>query len=276
MLAKLIVRGADREAALTRLRQALAEVEIAGPRTNVTFLRRLAASRAFSAAELDTGLIERNQAELLSKKGEIHPEMLAAVAYAELAEEERAAREAAAASGDTHSPWRAVDGWRLNQDSHHDFAFLAEGAPCAARIRFLAQGLRLVVDSREYALEGEQLADGRLLVRLDGRAYQARAVRAGEDWHVFCNGDYRRFSLAPLAAEAEDTSSGSLVAPMPGKVIKVLAQTGAQVAKGDVLLILEAMKMEHTITAPAAGRVKEIHYGAGEQVLEGAELITLE
>jgi 3-methylcrotonyl-CoA carboxylase alpha subunit len=212
---------------------------------------------------------------LLSKR-EIDPEMLAAVAYAELAEEERAARAAAAASGDAHSPWRAVDGWRLNQDSHHDFAFLAEGAPCAARIRFLASGLRLAVDGREYALEGERLADGRLLVRLDGRAYHASAVRAGEDWHVFCNGDYRRFSLAALAAEVDDASGGSLAAPMPGKIIKVLAQAGAQVAKGDALLILEAMKMEHTITAPAAGRVKEIHYGAGEQVLEGAELITLE
>ena len=122
----------------------------------------------------------------------------------------------------------------------------------------------------------ERLADGALLVRLDGRACKARAVRAGEDWHVFCNGDYRRFSLAPLAAEVDDAGSGSLAAPMPGKIVKVLAQTGAQVAKGDALLILEAMKMEHTITAPAAGRVKEIHYGAGEQVLEGAELITLE
>jgi 3-methylcrotonyl-CoA carboxylase alpha subunit len=102
-------------------------------------------------------------------------------------------------------------------------------------------------------------------------------VRAGHDWHVFCNGDYRRLSVKPeLAAVEEDTRNGSLAAPMPGKVIKVMAQRGAKVAKGDALLILEAMKMEHTITAPADGVVKEIHYAAGEQVLEGAELITLE
>jgi 3-methylcrotonyl-CoA carboxylase alpha subunit len=74
----------------------------------------------------------------------------------------------------------------------------------------------------------------------------------------------------------EDTRAGSLAAPMPGKVIKVMAEAGAKVTKGQALLILEAMKMEHTITAPADGVVKEIHYGAGEQVLEGAELITLE
>jgi 3-methylcrotonyl-CoA carboxylase alpha subunit len=63
---------------------------------------------------------------------------------------------------------------------------------------------------------------------------------------------------------------------MPGKIIKVMTEAGKKVAKGEALLILEAMKMEHTITAPADGVVKEIHYGAGEQVLEGAELITLE
>jgi 3-methylcrotonyl-CoA carboxylase alpha subunit len=274
MIAKLIVRGADRAGALALLRQALSEVEIAGPRTNVAFLRRIAASRAFSAAELDTGLIERHRAELLARQ-EIQPEMLAAAAYAELAEEAHAAAEAAAASGDVHSPWHAVDGWRVNLDSHHDFAFLAEGAPCTVRIRFLAGGLRLSVGGREYALEGERLADGQLLLRLDGRTFKGRAVRAGDDWHVFCNGDYRRFALAPLAAEPDDAGSGSLAAPMPGKIVKVLAQEGARVAKGEALLILEAMKMEHTITAPAAGVVKEIHYGEGEQVLEGAELITV-
>ena len=275
MIAKLIVRGADRPAALARLRQALAEVEIAGPRSNVAFLRRLAASRAFSSAELDTGLIERHRAELLSRE-EVHPEMLAAAAYAELAEEERAAREAAAASGDPHSPWHAVDGWRLNQDSHHDFAFVEDGEPRAARIRFVEAGLRLAFDGQEHALEGEALADGRLLLRLDGRAFKARAIREGNLWHILCEGEYRRFTLAPLAAETEDAGGGSLAAPMPGKVVKVLARPGVKVAKGEALLILEAMKMEHTITAPADGVVKEIHYEAGEQVLEGAELITLE
>jgi 3-methylcrotonyl-CoA carboxylase alpha subunit len=275
MIAKLIVHGADRAAALARLRQALAQVEIAGPKSNVVFLRRVAASRAFGAAELDTGLIERNRAELLVKS-KITDEILATAAFAELAEEQRAAAERAAASGDAHSPWHAVDGWRLNQDSHHDFAFLEDGTSYATRIRFLEAGLRFAVDGREYALEGERLADGALLLRLDGRAFKARAVRDDDDWHVLCDSSYHRLSLAGLAAHEEDTSAGSLAAPMSGKVVKVLTQTGVKVSKGDALLILEAMKMEHTIAAPKDGVVREIHYGAGEQVPEGAELITLE
>jgi 3-methylcrotonyl-CoA carboxylase alpha subunit len=274
MIAKLIVHGPDRAAALARLRQALAQVEIAGPKTNLAFLRRIAASRAFGAAELDTGLVERNHAELLVRN-KITDEVLAAAAFAELAEEQRAASERAAGSGDVHSPWHAVDGWRLNQDSHHDFAFLEDGASYATRIHFLETGLRFAVDGREYALEGERLADAALLLRLDGRAFKARAVRDGIDWLVLCDGHCRRLALAGLAAQEEDADAGSLAAPMPGKVVKVLAQPGAKVAKGDALLILEAMKMEHTITAPADGVVKEIHYAAGEQVLEGAELVTM-
>jgi 3-methylcrotonyl-CoA carboxylase alpha subunit len=275
MIAKLIVHGADRDDALARLRQALAEVEIAGVTTNVAFLRRVAGSRAFGAAELDTGLIERNRSELFAQNP-VTKEILAAAAFAELAEEERAAHERAAASGDPHSPWHRVDGWRLNEDSHHDFTFVEGEASHRVRLQFLER-LRIVLGEKGHTLAGERLADGRFLVRLDDHAFKARAVRSGHDWHVFCNGDDRRLSLKQeLAGVDEDTRAGSLAAPMPGKVIKVMAAVGKKVTKGEPLLILEAMKMEHTITAPADGVVKEIQYAAGDQVLEGAELVTLE
>jgi len=276
MIAKLIVHGADRKAALARLRQALAGVEIAGVTTNVAFLRRVAASRAFGAAELDTGLIERNRSELFSPSP-VSDQALAAAALAELAAEQRAARERAAASGDPHSPWNEVDGWRLNQDSHHNFTFTEGDASHRVQLQFGADGLKISLKDKNYSLAGQPLPDGSLLVRLDGRTFKARAVRDGADWHVFCDGDDRKLSLRQeLAGGDEDTRTGSLAAPMPGKVIQVMVSAGARVTKGQPLLILEAMKMEHTITAPADGVVKEIQYAAGEQVQEGAELITLE
>jgi 3-methylcrotonyl-CoA carboxylase alpha subunit len=275
MIAKLIVHAADRPAALARLRQALAEVEIAGPPNNVAFLARIAASRGFSSAKLDTGLIERNRGELLAEP-KITDDALAAAAFAELAEEQRAARERAAASADPHSPWDSVDGWRLNQDSHHDFVFLDRGQAHTVRIRFLAGGLRLQVDGRECAFAGEALPGGAFLIRLGGRAFKARAVREGDAWHVFSGGWHRKLSLPQLSADDSGADAGSLAAPMSGKVIKVMTRAGARVSKGDALLILEAMKMEHTIAAPKDGVVKEINYAAGEQVPEGAQLVTLE
>jgi 3-methylcrotonyl-CoA carboxylase alpha subunit len=276
MLAKLVVRGADRPQALARLRQALAAVEIAGVTTNVAFLSRVAACRAFVQAQLDTGLIEQSRTELFPPAGDAPVEALAAAAFAELAEEEREARRRAAEGGDPHSPWDRIDGWRLNEDSHHDFVFLDGEDEHSVRVLFVEGALRLGVRGAEHAFAGEPLAGGLLRLALDGRSFKARAVQAGADWHVFWNGHYRRLTLKEeLPAEAQ-AHGGSLTAPMPGKVVQVLARAGANVRKGDALIVLEAMKMEHTIAAPADGVVKEIHFAAGEQVLEGAVLISMD
>jgi 3-methylcrotonyl-CoA carboxylase alpha subunit len=277
MLAKLVVHGADRSEALARLRQALAATEIAGVTTNVEFLGRIAACRSFAEATLDTGLIERERNALFAPAGPVPDTVLAAVALAELLEEQAEARARALASGDPHSPWHEVDGWRLNQDSHHAFRFAEGEARHTVTVRFTAEGMRLQIGEAEYALSGERLPGGTLLVRLDARAFQARAVRNGTDWHIFAEGSSRRLVLRDeLQGLDLEAGGGTLAAPMPGKVVAVLARPGERVAKGAPLVILEAMKMEHTIAAPADGTVSAVHYGAGEQVLEGAQLIDFE
>jgi 3-methylcrotonyl-CoA carboxylase alpha subunit len=277
MIAKLIVWGEDRAAALARLRAALGACEVAGVATNVEFLARLAASGAFARAELDTGLIERCRDELFPPRAPAPPEALAAVALAELLLEQDNARARARASGDPHSPWNEVDGWRMNEDSHHDFVFTEGEGQYPVTVRFLAQGQRVEIAGHDYALEGERLADDGLLVRLDGRAFKVRAVREAQDWHLFGDAGYRRFALRDeLHGLDVDAGGGSLAAPMPGKIIAVMVKPGQKVDKGAPLVILEAMKMEHTISAPADGVVREVHYAPGEQVLEGAELIAFE
>jgi 3-methylcrotonyl-CoA carboxylase alpha subunit len=261
LIAKLIVHGPDRAAALAKLSAALRETHIAGLTTNVEFLRRVCESTAFANAELDTGLIERHRTELFRPRGDVPAQALAAAALAELAHEEATARERAARSDDPHSPWHDVDGWRLNEESHHDFVFAAGGTEHRVRVAFGEQGRRLTIDGQPY---GPNVS-------------KASTVRDGRNWHVFHDGV--RWTLAlkeELAGLDVDAASGTLAAPMPGRVIKLLVEPGAKVKKGAPLLILEAMKMEHTITAPADGVVKEIRYAAGEQVLEGAELIRLE
>ncbi|MDH5210968.1 MAG: 3-methylcrotonyl-CoA carboxylase, partial [Betaproteobacteria bacterium] len=277
MIAKLIAWGEDRPAALARLGAALAAVEVAGVQTNVAFLERVVRSRAFSSGDLDTGLIERSRAELFPPAQAASHELLAAAAMAELLEEADEARARAAGSGDPYSPWDSVDGWRLNQGSHHRFVFAEHGARHEVTLQFRPGSYGLTIDGREYALAGERTAPGSLRLQLDGSVFEARAVHVAQHWYVAARGARAVLRLEDgLPADEDESAPGSLAAPMPGKVIALLVQPGAKVEKGAPLLILEAMKMEHTISAPAGGVVKAIHFAAGEQVPEGAELLTLE
>jgi 3-methylcrotonyl-CoA carboxylase alpha subunit len=275
MVAKLIVWGEDRAVALGRLREALGACEIIGVRTNVAFLARVVASKAFTAAELDTGLIERCRDELFPADAGPGDEDLAAAALAELLAEQAQAARAAEESADPHSPWHLVDGWRLNLGSHHELVFSSAEKTYPVQIHFAATGYRLEIDGREVGLGGHE-ENGVLHVSLGDAAFRVRAVRDGAHWHLFRDGQHRVLELQNAQAAPEpDARLGSLAAPMPGKVLQVLVQVGASVAKGAPLVILEAMKMEHTIAAPHDGKVAEIHFKAGEQVNEGAELLRL-
>ncbi len=276
MIAKLIVWGEDRAIALGRMRAALAGYEIVGVSTNVEFLSRTVASTAFSAADLDTGLIERCRAELFPADAGLGDEDLAAAALAELLAEQAQAAAAARTSADPHSPWNIVDGWRLNLGSHHELVFAEGERSHRVEIQFTNSGLKFSRDGRVLSLAGQE-DNGKLQVTLGEATFRVRAVRDGADWHLFRNGMHRvlRLQSAQTAPEP-DAIIGSLAAPMPGKVLQVLVRPGDTIAKGAPLVILEAMKMEHTIAAPHDGRVAEIHFKAGEQVNEGVELLRLE
>jgi 3-methylcrotonyl-CoA carboxylase alpha subunit len=276
MIAKLVVWGEDRGIALGRLRAALAAYEIVGVSSNVEFLVRVVAGKAFSGADLDTGLIERCRAELFPEDAGPDDEDLAAAALAELLAEQAQAAASARTSGDPHSPWNVVDGWRLNLGSHHELVFAHGEQLHRVEIHFTSAGLKFFSNGQAHALAGSN-DSGTLHVTLGDASFRVRAVRDGAHWHLFRDGAHRVLTLQSAQSAPEpDAAIGTLTAPMPGKVLQVLVQAGAKVAKGMPLVILEAMKMEHTIAAPYDGRVAEIHFKAGEQVNEGVELLLLE
>jgi 3-methylcrotonyl-CoA carboxylase alpha subunit len=277
MIAKLITWGETREVALARMGAALGQFEVVGVATNIGFLGRIVKGRAFATGDLDTGLIERNRGELFPAAGATSDEILAFATFAELAHGEASAQRRAQASNDPHSPWHLVDGWRMNEASHHSFVFTEGDQQSAVTVANTVSGCRMRTPSGEYALSGVSGADGSLNLLLDARSLHGRAIRIDNEWNIFVSGERHRLALRADLHELEsDSQSGSLAAPMPGKVIAVLVQKGAKVAKGTPLVILEAMKMEHTITAPRAGIVGEIRFAAGEQVDEGVDLLILE
>jgi len=288
MIAKLIVWDRDRPRALARLGEALADFQIVGLATNVAFLARLVASRAFRLADLDTGLIERSRDDLFPPAAPVSDEVLAVATLAELLRHDREARAHGAASGDPWSPWGSGDGWRLGQDNHHVLLFRERERQVAVTVHYRKGGLyevelpggRRMLSGAETPLAGGVEGEGASLVRawLGGEALAATVVRNGAAVDVFRGSEHFTLELHdPWLAEVEgDVLGGGLAAPMPGKVIAVLVAPGTKVERGAPLVIMEAMKMEHAVHAPAAGTVKEILYAVGDQVAEGEPLIRLD
>ena len=278
MIAKLIVWDINRDRALARMLQALADYRVVGVANNIEFLSRLTACPAFAGADLDTGLIEREKAYLFPADEAVPAEVLQIAALAELLRDAAFADRRAARGADPASPWHARDGWRMNATACRSLLFRHGESERAVEVAYLPGAWRLTVGSSSVVARGELNPRGLLRVELDGTRMDATVIAAAGRRHVFARG--RAWQLAavdPLHPGGEGGGAeGGLMAPMPGKVIALVAAEGAKVEKGAPLLILEAMKMEHTITAPAAGTVKAFRFGVGDQVGDGAELVEFE
>jgi len=281
MIAKLIVWDEHRDAALARMRQALADYQVAGVTTNIDFLSRLVACPAFSnssGADLDTGLIERQKDFLFPATQAVPRDALLVATVGELLWEDHRAKLAAKNSGDPWSPWHARDGWRMNLSAARTIGFRDGENLLEAQVRYQRDHWVIGLNGETALVRGKKLNGDQFAVELDNRRLIASVVAVDDKRHVFLHGAthiLRRDDPLHLV-EAGGAQGGGLTAPMPGKVVALLAQPGQKVEKGAPLLILEAMKMEHTITAPAAGTVKVFCYAAGEQVGDGAALVEFE
>jgi len=278
MIAKLIVWDEHRDAALARMRKALADYQVAGVTTNIDFLSRLVACPAFAGADLDTGLIERQKDFLFPATQSVPRDALLVATVGELLWEQHEAKVAAKASGDPWSPWHARDGWRMNLSAARTISFKDGEALVDVQVRYHRDQWEITLTGEATLARGKKLEGDRFAVELDDRRLIASVVAVDDKRSVFLNGStYSLLRDDPLhRVDAGDSHGGGLTAPMPGKVVALLAQPGQKVDKGTPLLILEAMKMEHTITAPATGTVKAFCYAAGEQVTDGAALVEFE
>ncbi|SNR88312.1 acetyl-CoA/propionyl-CoA carboxylase, biotin carboxylase, biotin carboxyl carrier protein [Haloechinothrix alba] len=265
MLAKVVAAGPDRTTALHRLDRALADTAVLGVGTNVPFLRGLLAQPDVRDGNLDTGLVERVLGELTSAEAtEVPAEFFAAAALDRLLQLWPA--------GSVVDPWDIPTGWRLGGGAGTVFLLrageteaevrvhghpgeahvqVAGGEPVAARARWAGERDQVLELRYAGAVRRYRRAlgdDGRLWL-----AHEGRCVAID---------DRPRLAVSHAAAQA----AGPVTSPMPGSVISVKTELGAEVSAGEALLIVEAMKMEYTITAPVDGVVSELHVQAGQQV----------
>jgi 3-methylcrotonyl-CoA carboxylase alpha subunit len=278
MIAKLIVWDETRERALSRMLQALADYRVVGVANNIGFLSRLVACPAFAHADLDTGLIERERAFLFPEGAEPPAEAWLVAALAELVRDQQYAAAEAVESRDPHSPWHARDGWRMNGMARREIRLRSGELEKVVNAGYAGESFMLEFEGSTITAAGRFTGSSELRVDLGGRRINVTVVSANEKRHVFIDGVSFVFSaIDPLFhAGSGGGAEGGLTAPMPGKVIALIAPVGGRVEKGAPLLILEAMKMEHTIAAPASGTVKAFLFNVGEQVSDGAELVEFE
>ena len=297
MIAKLIVRGHDRESARKRLRNALAEFDIVGVTTNLRFLHGLTGLDDFIAPVLDTALIERNSATLFAD-GRAPPEIFLAIAT--LFEVTLSESKSISGDGDPFSPWSPRSSWptgpwQLNLPVDATCAFaIRSGELSEALPEDLKYTIRFEQGQPFGFIDGECLpmalvplepieADGGNFQFQHGGRLQAVSVdKVADTIHVNVSGCRWALTVADNAGDKaggntnDAAADAGLTAPMPGTVVAVAVKKNQRVKQGAPLLTLEAMKMEHTISAPHDGRVTQLFYQKGDQVREGEQLLRLE
>ena len=281
MFAKLIVwdsgeSGDARQGAREKMLHALADYRVVGVANNIDFLSRLVACPSFANADLDTGLIEREKDFLFpAGNAELPRDVWLLAALAEILREQASAADTAQRDAEPHSPWHLRDNWRMNGSGRRALKYAAGEIEKTVMVIYSGSGIDVDLDGRKTHATGELKSNGKLHADLNGQRVNATVVAAGEKRHVFLNGRSFVLSLTDTLFHAADTegAGGSLTAPMPGKVIALIAKPGDTVAKGTPLMILEAMKMEHTIVAPTLGTVKAFNFEVGDQVSDSVNLV---
>ena len=278
MIAKLIVHGATREQALARMDKALSQTHIVGLQSNVQFLRHVVNSESFASANLDTGLIPREEQALFNQKPiDKALALAAAVANTLQSEANSAAQTGKLNASNWADPWGKVDGWQSHGERVRNFEFEIYGEPVSAQLRYLHGGaLHLTVGDISGALNYVPTATG-MDVQFAGQRIQAKIHQNMDVASIFtAKGAIQMIVNDQLAHAGEvHEEGGRLTAPMPGKVVSFSIQKGDKVSKGQALAVMDAMKMEHTICSPSDGVVEELLYLPGDQVAEGAELLKL-
>ena len=263
MLAKVIAWGDDRAEALHRLDHALAETAVLGVTTNIGFLRRLLADPDVQAGALDTGLVERKLDALAVSA--VPEAVLAAAAVAPLA-----------ATRSESDPWQQLTGWRHGGPAsiRRELDLVGTGR-VEIRVCPLGAGgrwsLELPADGgrRVVALDEESPDGGRLRLTIDGRVFHVASASHGATTYLACGGEtwtVTEVSQRGAGGGSRAHDDGGVRSPMPGTVIAVSVAPGDAVTKGQAMAIVEAMKMEHTLTAPFDGEVSAVHVTAGNSV----------
>ncbi|KAE9044071.1 Methylcrotonoyl-CoA carboxylase subunit alpha [Phytophthora rubi] len=293
MIAKLIVHGDDRQAALDTMVNALHEYQIVGLPTNIEFVARTANHAAFRKSGVDTSFLNKFGDDVLGSLGAYPSYTKALGAVSLLLLEQLKRRPVGNTSTELHSPWsedslahfRSLDILERKLRLSHDDDEAAVTVKCLSKNTYQVLLNGEGSPATSFVVSGEIDVNGDFQFRVDNRVFKGTAVIHNQDLHLFCDDNSERYeykfhvplpSFEPAEGSADSAAHSKIVAPMPGKIIKVLVKNGDTITADQPLLIMEAMKMEHTIRAPKDGKVQEIFCEKDDFVTDGNVLVELE
>ena len=275
MIAKIICWGETRDLALRKMNAALKDYQLAGFKTNIDFLQKLTALPEFRDAEikpqhLNTRLIERFKQHLTDVTRVGFLSALALFIATRIFPNKRTVDQT------EYSPWATIDGWRLNSSRKRSIHVVYEGREIRVEVEVTDGGLTYAFEGDDYVLSSIAVGDNQIDLLLNERVVQGNYFDGEINSTIFHDGNTIVFDKPKVIREFDEDLGDSLVAPLPGYVRAVKVSKGDAVVKEQPLMIVEAMKMEHTILAPRSGIINEVFYVVGDKVSEGAELLSLE
>jgi 3-methylcrotonyl-CoA carboxylase alpha subunit len=275
LIAKLIVWDSDRNAAIRRMKTALADFQVVGVTTNNGFLNNIFALPEFASGEVDTSFIERNREKLFPESIPASDRLLALAALQLMLKNSALRKKEALQSQDPFSPWHQTGGWRLNSDNYQQLHFIDSEQVVTVTAHYRPFGFQLDLPGGSRFVQGELDEAGDIFVDFAGTHIKATVIQKGAILTLLDQGKSHQLMVhnPHLVDEQNEVTAGRLTAPMPGKVVALIAAPGSRVERGAPLMIMEAMKMEHTIFAPSDGTVAEYCYPVGAVLNEGAELL---
>ncbi len=282
MIAKLIVWDKDRNSALARLRGALSEFHVAGLTTNIEFLHELASHDSFMNADLDTHFLNKHGEELCNLTNDVNDSIIISVALTVMLEQN-----SNLVTDDLSSPWLDPTGWRLNEDNHHIIEIMHNEQLITVIAHFREQGFMFEMSGKDYLVKGNFVSKNSLQsssdnqndlsLDIDGQKSRVIISKKDNDIVIFKNSMSWSFHIKDNKQSViEQEESSNLTAPMPGTVIEVMVEVGQEIEKNQPIVIIEAMKMEHTIKAHKPLVITDVLYAVGDLVEDGAELVSFE
>lgn len=276
MIAKLIVWDHDRDGAIKRMNAALWQAQIVGLKTNIGFLNRIIQIDDYHRAQLTTHFIEQHEDELFKQqKEDINLTLCLGTLYLLLKQNNNTSFQQ---SNDEFTPWNLGSNWRLNHSCPQQFDFIIDGEVQSIKCFTNKEGYLFESPAGKYLLNGKLLEENIVEATINEQKFQTTIIQQNNELSIFGHNFHHCLHIQTLDTinSTSDQLAGRLTSPMPGTVVSVLVEAEKKVDEGTALLIIEAMKMEHTIYAPSQGLVKKIHFKQGDLVNEGVELVEFE